>query len=95
MFTDMLEHQSYQVRSLCFNFQNPFKAARVKPFLKRSRNKPIILEKIFFHLERGIALLQVSRFVSGYPMPQNQILRPGRSTNRVCLYVLELIDGAL
>src|SRR5205809_5538399 len=50
---------------------------------------------ILLQLERRILLLQVTRAISLHAMPQDQILRPRRRTNRIGLHEAQAVDRCL
>ena len=53
--------------------------------LQRPRHEPVVDEDFLFHGQLGVAALEISGPIRMNPMPERQILRPGRCADGIGL----------
>lgn len=66
--------------------RNPAIRPRMHQPLQLACNKPIVDEEIFFHTELGITPFQIAGTILFDSVPQDQVLRSRRRTNRIRLH---------
>ena len=70
------------------------RAARVQELPHRPVKKSVGVKDVFLDVQRGVAALEVSGAVARHPVTQDQVLGPGRRTDRVGLDEPESAQGA-
>src|SRR5215468_2697214 len=69
--------------------------ARMHQRLEPPRDEPVGQEEVLLEVELAIAAVEIAHAVVTHPMPQDEVLRPGRRTDRVGLDETHALEGPL
>src|SRR6185503_9937752 len=90
-----LSRRLHDVEHLLFEPAPARAGARVQQVPHTPRHESVCVQVVPFDVERRVVTLEIAGAVSVDPVPENQVLRARRRTNRIGLHEAETIDGAL